>query len=216
MRVPVATLLADDHVAALAGRAADGRVRRSSAAAAHGDTVAVVACDASGLAVSLIQSVFFAFGSGVLEPRTGVLLHNRGACFSGDPASPNAVGPAKRPLHTLMPLIVCDAGRPAWIAGTMGGHAQPQIHAQMLLRRPGGAAVVGEPRMIVNLGTAGPEIVVEHDFEGRDALAGAGLEPAIVQRPSEIVGHAHAIAIGPDGAFDAASDPRSDGTAYAA
>ena len=74
-------------------------------ARARGDTVAVVAADASGSAVSLIQSVFYAFGAGVLEPSTGVICHNRGACFSMDPRSPNAFGPRKRPLHTLMPLI---------------------------------------------------------------------------------------------------------------
>jgi gamma-glutamyltranspeptidase len=222
MQVAVETLLTDGHVAALAHRAAAGRAESSTAArSAHGDTIAVVASDASGLAVSLIQSVFYAFGSGVLEPRTGVLLHNRGACFSADRGSPNAFGPAKRPLHTLLPLIVSKAGRPTWIAGTMGGHAQPQIHAQMLLRLrggAGGAAVVGAPRMIVGdleTGAAGPGIRVEDDFEGRDALTRAGLEPVVVDWPSETVGHAQAIAIGPNGAFDAASDPRSDGTAFA-
>jgi len=119
---------------------------------AHGDTIAVVAADATGLSVSLIQSIFSGFGSGVLEPETGILLHNRGACFSSDPASPNALGPGKRPLHTLMPLIGTTDGRPTWVAGTMGGRAQAQIHAQMLLRREAGADVVtavSAPRMIV-------------------------------------------------------------------
>jgi gamma-glutamyltranspeptidase len=222
MQVPVEMLLADAHIAALARAAATRPDGRAAARSAHGDTVAVVACDASGLAVSLIQSVFYAFGSGVLEPRTGVLLHNRGACFSADRASPNAFGPSKRPLHTLMPLIVSENGRPTWIAGTMGGHAQPQIHAQMLLRQRGGAtgaAVVGAPRMIVGdleTGAAGSGIRVEDDFEGRDALTRAGLDPVVVEWPSETVGHAQVIAVSPDGAFDAASDPRSDGTAFAA
>ncbi len=218
MTRPVESLLAPEHIASLAERAATSAARPEMTTPAHGDTIAVVAADATGLSVSLIQSIFSGFGSGVLEPETGILLHNRGACFSSDPASPNALGPGKRPLHTLMPLVATADGRPAWVAGTMGGRAQAQIHAQMLLRRRAGADVataVSAPRMIIgDLEIGGRDVAVEEDFaSAREAFARAGVEPAVMPRQSEHAGHAHAIVPAGDGRFEAASDPRSDGAA---
>jgi gamma-glutamyltranspeptidase len=215
---PVETLLTPEHIADLAQRATTLAARPEMTTPAHGDTIAVVAADANGLSVSLIQSIFSGFGSGVLEPETGILLHNRGACFSSDPASPNALGPGKRPLHTLMPLVGTQEGRPTWVAGTMGGRAQAQIHAQMLLRRAAGADVataVSAPRMIVgDLEIGGRGVAVEADFApARDAFGRAGIEPDVMPRLSESAGHAHAIVPDGDGRFAAASDPRSDGTA---
>jgi gamma-glutamyltranspeptidase/glutathione hydrolase len=218
MRRPVDTLLTPEHIADLAGRATALAARPEMTTPAHGDTIAVVAADANGLSVSLIQSIFSGFGSGVLEPETGILLHNRGACFSSDSASPNALGPGKRPLHTLMPLVGTQDGRATWVAGTMGGRAQAQIHAQMLLRRAAGADVataVSAPRMIVgDLELGGRGVAVEQDFTtARDAFGRAGIEPDVMPRLSESAGHAHAIVPAEDGRFEAASDPRSDGAA---
>jgi gamma-glutamyltranspeptidase len=218
MPQPVEALLAPEHIAQLAERAAGSAARPERTTPAHGDTIAVVAADATGLSVSLIQSIFSGFGSGVLEPRTGILLHNRGACFSSDPASPNALGPGKRPLHTLMPLVGTKDGRPVWVAGTMGGRAQAQIHAQMLLRRAAGADVataVSAPRMIVgDLEIGGRGVAVEEDFAtARDGFGRAGVEVDVMPRLSEAAGHAHAIVPTHDGSFAAASDPRSDGAA---
>jgi gamma-glutamyltranspeptidase/glutathione hydrolase len=218
MAGPVEALLTPEHIAGLAQRAAASATRPEMTTPAHGDTIAVVAADANGLSVSLIQSIFSGFGSGVLEPETGILMHNRGACFSSDPASPNALGPGKRPLHTLMPLVGTRAGRAAWVAGTMGGRAQAQIHAQMLLRRAAGADVataVSAPRMIVgDLELGGRGVAVEENFAtARDALGRAGVEPDLMPRLSEAAGHAHAIVPLGDGRFEAASDPRSDGAA---
>ena len=218
MTRPVEALLTPEHVASLAERAAASAARPEMTTPAHGDTIAVVAADANGLSVSLIQSIFSGFGSGVLEPETGILLHNRGACFSSDPSSPNALGPRKRPLHTLMPLVGTRDGHAAWVAGTMGGRAQAQIHAQMLLRRGAGADVataVSAPRMIVgDLEIGGRGVAVEEDFAAaREAFARAGIEPDVMPRLSEAAGHAHAIVPVGDGRFEAASDPRSDGAA---
>jgi gamma-glutamyltranspeptidase/glutathione hydrolase len=221
MSRPVEELLTPEHVADLAQRATGAAARPEMTTPAHGDTIAVVAADANGLCVSLIQSVFSGFGSGVLEPETGILLHNRGACFSSDPSSPNALGPGKRPLHTLMPLVGTRAGRPAWVAGTMGGRAQAQIHAQMLLRRAAGADVataVSAPRMIVgDLEIGGRGVALEEDFAtARDGFGRAGIEPDVMPRLSESAGHAHAIVPAGEGSFEAASDPRSDGAAICA
>jgi gamma-glutamyltranspeptidase len=218
MERPVEDLLAEVHIAELAARAAAsaGPVARPHA---DGDTVALVAADGSGLAVSLIQSVYRGFGSGVLEPDTGILLHNRGACFSADPDSPNALGPGKRPLHTLMPVLVTRGERVCWVAGTMGGHAQAQIHAQMLLRRRAGGdpeTAVSSPRFVVGeLGAADAgEVCIEEDFAtALNAFEKAGQAPALMSRWNDSAGHAHAIAVRPDGTLDAASDPRADGGA---
>ena len=216
---PVEALLTPEHVAALAERAGRSHLPGPAATRPSGDTVAVVAAD-DRLAVSLIESLFYGFGSGILEPRTGIICHNRGACFSADPESPNARGPGKRPLHTLMPLVVAGERRVAWTAGTMGGRAQAQIHAQLLLRRragDGAAVAVAAPRFVVgDLELGGADTTIEEDFlPARDAFAGAAVAIATVPRWSEETGHAHAIARLPDGGFEAAADPRSDGSAAA-
>ncbi|WP_307782199.1 gamma-glutamyltransferase, partial [Streptomyces sp. MBT65] len=94
-----------------------------------GDTVAITTVDASGLAVSLIQSVYQTFGSGICDPETGIVLHNRGSAFSLLPGHPALIGPGLRPPHTLCPVL----GRSAELllaAGCQGGRAQPQILAQ--------------------------------------------------------------------------------------
>jgi gamma-glutamyltranspeptidase len=218
MERPVESLLTQAHVAELADRAAGVSAGRAGGTRPSGDTIALVAADGSGLAVSLIQSIFYGFGSGVLEPRTGILCHNRGACFSADPASPNAMGPGKRPLHTLMPLAVTGDGRLRWVAGTMGGRAQAQIHAQMLLHRRGGAdaaTAVSSPRMTVGDVSSGDrDVCIEEDFAAaREAFASVRPAPLLIPRRSDAAGHAHAIAVRPDGSFDAASDPRADGAA---
>lgn len=215
---PVDALLTPEHVAALADRARTPVAPAGPPAApARGDTVALVAADAE-LSVSMIQSVFYAFGAGVLEPDTGILCHNRGAGFSDDPRSPNARGPGKRPMHTLMPVTVTRDGVPVWVPGTMGGRAQPQIHAQLLLRRlagAGAAEAVAGPRFVVGeLEIGGGDVTVEEDFTAaREGFAAAGVEPVVIPRRSEATGHAHAIVRDGAGPLEAASDPRSDGAA---
>ena len=123
--------------------------------AATGDTVAVTAVSSDGTAVSLIQSLFHSFGSQLLEPGTGVILHNRGSMFSADPASPNHPAPGKRPAHTLMPVVVEHADGRVSAQGAMGGRAQPQIHLQLLRRTLAGATpqqAVAAPRLVVRDG----------------------------------------------------------------
>ena len=98
-----------------------------------GDTVYLAAADNDGNLVSLIQSLYAGFGSGIVAGDTGIVLHNRGSLFSTDPSHPNHLAPRKRPLHTLAPAMVHRNGRP-WLAyGVMGGDMQPQGHLQVLL-----------------------------------------------------------------------------------
>ena len=169
-----------------------------------GDTVAVVALDDDGYAVSLIQSVYWSFGAGVLEPGTGILLHNRGAAFSLDPSAAGALAPGARPPHTLMPVLVRDAGAVASAHGAMGGRAQPWIHLQLLLRLLRGASAaeaVAAPRWIVG---ADGRLVIERD-------AGPAPPDAVVVPPhDDEMGHAQLARRLPDGDLEAGSDPRAD------
>jgi gamma-glutamyltranspeptidase len=196
----------------------DTRPPRSS-----GDTIALVAADAEGWAVSLIQSLYYGFGAGILDPETGVLFHNRGACFSLEPRSPNVLAGGKRPLHTLMPVLAQRNGHLAAVAGTMGGGAQPQINAMSLLRVFGLGMSVGDaldaPRWIVG-GMSVDAAATTVEAEARvprnvaEAFELHGFRVATVGEWSEAVGHAHLIAVGDEG-FGVATDPRADGSALA-
>ncbi|GAA1003149.1 gamma-glutamyltranspeptidase [Acrocarpospora pleiomorpha] len=190
---------------------------------AHGDTVAVSASDDSGLSVVLIQSVFQTFGAGLLEPRTGIVLHNRGAAFSLDPASPARLTPGSRPPHTLCPLIV-DSPTGVLAIGCQGGRAQPWILAQVapvLLADPeqDPADVLARPRWVVgdvDLGHDRTTLVAEPGL-GAVLAAARSRDLPVDERagPEDIAGHVqltrHRVA--PDGTtrLDAASDPRADG-----
>ncbi|MCU1570881.1 MAG: gamma-glutamyltranspeptidase [Naasia sp.] len=185
-----------------------------------GDTVGIAAIDAEGWAVSLIQSVFFAFGSGILEPTTGILLHNRGTSFSLSSSSANRFEPRKRPLHTLMPVLVTEGDSPRFVLATQGGQGQPQIHAQLLLRLLAGATpeeAVRAPRAIVGVREfdAAPDTVfAEQDLpaEAMASIERSGLPVHRLPPHSELLGQANVIAVTDDGVL-AASDPRADGSA---
>lgn len=98
----------------------------------EGDTMYLCVADNEGNVVSLIQSLYMGFGSGVVGGDTGVLLHNRGSYFSLDARHVNYLQPGKRTMHTLTPAMVLRDGQPYMALGTMGGDAQPQIHVQLL------------------------------------------------------------------------------------
>ena len=121
----------------------------------QGGTVYLTAADASGCMVSLIQSNYYAFGSGIVVPGTGVALHNRGWNFSLQPGHPNEVGPGKKPLHTIIPGFVTDAsGAPHMALGVMGGFMQAQGHVQMMCRASdfgqNPQAMIDAPRFMVS------------------------------------------------------------------
>jgi gamma-glutamyltranspeptidase/glutathione hydrolase len=187
----------------------------------HGDTVGVAAADADGYAVSLIQSVYHAFGSGLVDPATGILFHNRGTSFSLDDTSPNVIAPRKRPAHTLMPVMTTDRGKLRHVLSTMGGQGQPQILAQVLLRALAGEAAesaVSAPRAVVGLQADGgtmDSVIAEADLHpaGVAAVERAGLTPTTVAAHTENLGQTNVVFVHDTGAMTAASDPRSDGAA---
>ncbi|MFG1930411.1 gamma-glutamyltransferase family protein [Mycobacterium sp. NPDC048908] len=191
----------------------------------NGDTVGVAAADGDGYAVSLIQSVYHAFGSGLIDPGTGILFHNRGTSFSLDDASPNVIAPGKRPAHTLMPVMTTDdRRRPRHVLATMGGQGQPQILAQVLLRALAGAAAqaaVSAPRAVVGLqvdGGTSDSVFAEADLrpEAVTSIERAGLVPAKVDAHTENLGQTNVVFVDGSGSMTAASDPRSDGAAVVA
>lgn len=212
MRLSMDELLDRDSIRALARRAREGEPQGRAQAPAGGDTVAVVAADEDGWAVSVIQSIWESFGSGILEPATGILLHNRGALFSLDPASPNVLEGGKRPAHTLMPVMVREGGALRVVGGTMGGLSQPQIHAQVLgrvLAGEGPTDAVAAPRWVVGADEA---ILAEPGARERcgDSLRATGMPVVELGELDEEVGHAQYLARA-EGAWTAGIDPRSDG-----
>lgn len=188
-------------------------------AKASGDTVGLSAVSADGWAISLVNSLYWGFGAHILEPETGIIFQNRGTSFSLDPTSPNAFAPGKRPRHTLMPVLVMRGDELVFVPATMGGSAQPQIHAQLLLRQLQGAApqeAASAPRWRIDeaIGSEPATATVEADVpdDTRESLRSAGFSLRAVPVRSERLGHSNVIRV--DGArFTAASDPRSDGSA---
>ena len=102
-----------------------------------GGTIYLTAADEQGMMVSFIQSNYMGFGSGVVEPRFGISLQNRGHGFSTDPQGANRanlVAPGKKPFHTIIPAFLTQDGQPVMSFGVMGGNMQPQGHMQTLVR----------------------------------------------------------------------------------
>jgi gamma-glutamyltranspeptidase len=132
--VPLEQLLSKEYAVQQRARINLQKAARSVAAGLEkdGDTMYLCVADGEGNVVSLIQSLYFGFGSGVVGGDTGVMLHNRGAYFSLDPRHVNYLQPGKRTMHTLTPAMVLREGAPYMALGSMGGDAQPQIHVQLL------------------------------------------------------------------------------------
>lgn len=135
--VPVDDLLSDalaDRLAAMIDPARAIAALPAYEAPAHRDTVYIAVVDKDRTAVSFINSIFDSYGSGIMAPKSGVLLHNRGQSFRVEAGHPNAVGPRKRPLHTIIPGMVTKDGQAVMPFGVMGGHYQAMGHAVLLAR----------------------------------------------------------------------------------
>lgn len=206
----------------------------------EGDTMYLCTADRYGNVVSLIQSLYYGFGSGIVGGDTGILLHNRGAYFSLDPRHVNYLQPGKRTMHTLTPAMVLRDGKPYIVLGSMGGDAQPQIHVQLLSaiidfgrnvqqaisapRWRSGRFMVGQDLEVggqsdidEHLGTSIAEaVVLEQRFPGEVPLALEQLGHRIFVHGAweDGMGHAQAIRMDPDlHIFEGAADPRCDGLA---
>lgn len=185
-----------------------------------GDTVYLCAADREGNVVSLIQSNYMGFGSGVVVDDTGIVLHNRGAYFSLDPTSANALAPAKHTLHTLIPSLALRNGRPAIVFGTMGGDGQAQTHLQVYtaVARFGlnMQQAIEMPRWIHGTTPNGETLLVEGRFppETVETLRHLGHEVQIGDDWQTVMGHAQGIIFDQDsGVMQGGSDPRAEGIA---
>jgi gamma-glutamyltranspeptidase/glutathione hydrolase len=178
-----------------------------------GDTVYLCCADESGNLISLIQSVSFDFGSGIVAEGTGMLLQNRGCYFSLDPTHVNRLEPRKRTMHTLIPALATRDGKPWALFGTMGGDAQPQIQAQVLMNLAPLALepqeAVARPRLRIR---AGDQIDLEADYPHAAELARADARFVLMPARHHEFGHAHAIVIDGPRAWRGGADPRSDGS----
>jgi gamma-glutamyltranspeptidase/glutathione hydrolase len=200
-------------------------IRWRRAPAERGDTTYLCVVDEDRLAVSLIQSNAAGFGSWLVEPSTGINLHNRGLGFSLEPGHPARYGPGRRPPHTLSPLLITRPDdRLAATLGTMGGDAQPQILLQLLARlflhgehpakaiASGRWALHGEATGFDTWTSAGgPGVLVEgHASKAWDqGLRDRGHRVTRVDAFDSSFGHAHTIMVEDDGSLAAAADPRA-------
>ena len=197
---------------AIAGRAAE----RAEPAALPADTTYLAVVDRDGNAVSLIESVFSAFGSATVVPGTGILLNNRLSGFSLDARSPNALAPGKRPVHTLNAVIVLDGSLPRFVYGTPGRHAQVQTNFQVGVGLIDHGLEVQEaieaPRWYHG---SGRTLQLESRFPEhvRKGLAAKGHEVQVLGEWAEITGGAQAVAIDENGVFSGGADPRREGYA---
>ena len=132
--IPVAQLLSAQHAASLCGKIDPNHASTPApptADTAAGDTIVLSTADRWGNMVSWVNSNYDAFGSGITVPGYGFILHDRGALFTLDPHSPNAIAPHKRPYNTLMAGFIERNGRPLMTLGLMGGDMQAQGHEQI-------------------------------------------------------------------------------------
>lgn len=216
MRVTVDELLDDGRLAEIAAgidlrRASQPRETRAN----DGGTVYLTTADENGMMVSFIQSNFWGFGSGIVDPETGVSFQNRAAGFSRDPDHPNCFGGGKRPFHTIIPGFVMQGDEPLMSFGVMGGHMQAQGHLQMMVRifchGQNPQAASDAPRWYVD--------------DRYDVVFEAGFDPALKQALGE---RGHRFGVDPpmfafggaqliyrleNGCYAAASDHRKDGHA---
>ncbi|CAN5652360.1 gamma-glutamyltransferase [soil metagenome] len=238
----VEAMLSPERAAVLAGRIDARRALPPEEAvlATGSDTAYIATADDEGGLVSLLASNFRSFGSGLVDPATGIVFHDRGAFFRLDPDHPNALAPGKRTTHTLSPGMLMRDGHP-WIAhGSMGGEIQPQVFAQFVSAVVDGGAdiatAIAAPRWAARM----PEPqapATRTELESR-------MHPSIEARLRELghavdivgpwapeMGRAHAIeVVRPTGearvggeprplredvTYAAAHDPRSEGSAVA-
>lgn len=180
--------------------------------AVHKDTIYITVVDKDRMAVSLIYSIFWGFGSGLASDRFGINFQNRGAGFTLQPGHPNEAGPGKRPMHTIIPGMLRRGGRVTMPFGVMGGAYQPCGHARLITNLvdygmdPQSAN--DAPRCFT--GVDGLQVERGYPDHVRARLAEMGHQVSI---PDEPIGGCQAIVIGEDGVLVGASDPRKDGCA---
>jgi gamma-glutamyltranspeptidase/glutathione hydrolase len=214
MRTPVADLL-DKGFARKLASLIDMKKRASlpSHPTPDGNTVYLTVVDKDRMAVSFINSLYSHFGLGICTERTGIMLTNRGSCFTLEPDHPNTFGPDKRPMHTIIPALAMRNGRCDMSFGVMGAHYQPMGHAQIIMN-------MIDYGMDVQAAIDAPRFFFEGDKTDVERGTPAATIEGLKARGHDVViatspwGGAQTIKIDWDrGVLIAGSEPRKDGCA---
>ena len=223
VKIPLDHLLSKQHGTELAAR-----INMQKAAAdvmpldPKGDTVWIGVVDKEGNAVSLIQSIYHDFGSGIVADDTGVMLQNRGSFFSLDTSHVNHLEPRKRTFHTLNPAMLFKNDKPYLVYGTMGGEGQPQTQAAVVTRIVdygfGVQDAIEAPRWLHGRtwGASSNDLKMEGRIKHQvmNELIARGHPVTIVDDYTDVMGHAGAILIDPSSNVKhGGADPRGDGSA---
>lgn len=221
-RIPVAGMLSTKHAAARARLIREGQAECAAPPAlqfeAGPDTTYLCVVDRAGNMVSLIQSIYFSFGSGLVPDGCGFALQNRGGLFSLDPAHPNALEGRKRPLHTIIPAMMAR-GETRVAFGIMGGWNQSQAHAQFVSK-------VADFGLNIQAALDHPRFT-KPTFDGCDVRIESRVDPAAIEQlerwghqvrvlppfAQDVGGGQAVMRDGRTGVNYGASDPRKDGAA---
>ena len=194
----------------------------------HGDTIYLCTADKDGMMVSLIQSNYSGFGSGVAIPELGFGFQNRGTSFTFEKGHANEYQPGKRPFHTIIPAFVTENGKPLIAFGVMGGSMQPQGHVQIILnmkdfgmnlQEAGDAPRINHSRSSQPFPsgskmTDGGSVYLENGFSPETRRALTKMGHRIELSAGSIYGGYQAIMRHPDtGVYYGASESRKDGHA---
>lgn len=216
-------LLAPDRIREHASRVDARKAAPWGGGRAPSDTVWLGVVDQAGRSVSVIQSVYHEFGSGIVLEESGVMWQNRGCSFSLDPDALNTLQPGRKPFHTLNTALALFRDGRTLLYGTMGGDGQPQTQAAVFTRIAAFGlnpqAAVSAPRWLLGRtwGQTSDTLKVEARFSGAIlmALGKFGHEIEVLQDYDELMGHAGAIVRNPNGVLEGGADPRSDGAVAA-
>jgi len=216
--VPVEALLSDQHAAAMRAQINPEKAHKElpeTSLPRHKSTVFISVVDKDRNACSLINTVYHPFGSGLLAPKSGVMLQNRGMGFVVQPGHPNCIEPGKRPLHTIIPGMATKNGKTVMSFGVMGGEYQAFGHMQFLTRVFDYNMDVQEaqdtPRYFPDPFSDVVEVEEPISDDLRDALRARGHN---IQPAKAPIGGSQAIIIDWDNdLLVAGSDPRKDGCA---
>jgi gamma-glutamyltranspeptidase/glutathione hydrolase len=201
---PVAELIsaeyADKRRALMDPKRAATSVTAGNPAIDHGDTIYLTTADSERNMVSLIQSNYRGFGSGMCPTGLGFSLQNRGEMFDLTPGRPNSYAPGKRPFHTIIPAFVTKDGRPVMSFGVMGGDMQPQGHVQILINLLDfdmGLQEAGDAPRMHHIGTSEPT-GEPADGKGGQVQLESGFAPETVR---ELLRRGHRITAATSGDF---------------
>lgn len=215
MKVPIEHLLDKTYATERRRLIGDRALPLADPGIPKGGTVYLAAAD-QDIMISLIQSNYEGFGSGILVPGTGIALHNRGLGFNLKPGHPNQFGPSKRPFHTIIPGFLSQDGQPLGPFGVMGAPMQPQGHVQMVVNlvdygmNPQTALDAPRWRFL-----EGNTVLIEQTVL-RSIAMGLSDRGHVVQVSSEVGDFGKGqMVLRQDGALIAASEPRADGIALA-